>query len=84
MEENKETVSAYALEFPPTALAGGFKCRSSVPSIDILLNPPPPCSPVSPGATLTPVQVFYSVKRSRVSKPVIHNGEHNLLWGDTI
>lgn len=73
MGENKRTASAHALGFSLAALAEGFKCRSTAPIIDILLNHPAPCSPVSPGSTLTPVQVFHSAKRSRVSKAVIHN-----------
>ncbi len=66
-------VYAYVLGLPLTALTEGSKCRLTAPSIDILLNHPPFCSPVSPGSTLTPVQVLSSAKRSRVSKPVIHN-----------
>lgn len=65
-------------DFSSEHLLKGFQCRLTAPSIDILLNHPPFCSPVSPRLTLSPMQVLYSAKRSKISKPVIHIREHNL------
>lgn len=59
MEQNKK-ISAHVLGFLLTAQAEGFRCRLTALSIDILLNHPPFCRPVSPGSTLTPVQVLLS------------------------